>query len=219
MTPDEIMQAYEVVAQDVRNRTAQDAAMIGNAQRSLGTLAERVASPSGQTSGLANYTYNRLLRPTVDTATTALITQGRAQALQTDLTNKLLAAKQNYEDAKNAYTVASTTPSNNNNNLYDEKTDTPFSGEKVVHPKAGTIVGTQFIFGSGYDVQIADGKGGVITKNFPNATNPVQAMQMYRTQSSVPSGSNASPGTSLDITRIQENLNNWQMPISRTSFK
>ena len=148
MTPDEIMQAYEVVAQDVRNRTAQDAAMIGNSQRSLGTLAERVASPSGQTSGLANYTYNRLLRPTVDTATTALITQGRAQALQTDLTNKLLAAKQNYEDAKNAYTVASTTPSNNNNNnLYDEKTDTPFSGEKVVNPKAGTILGTQFIFG------------------------------------------------------------------------
>ena len=40
MTPDEIMQAYEVVAQDVRNRTAQDAAMIGNAQRSLGTLAK-----------------------------------------------------------------------------------------------------------------------------------------------------------------------------------
>ena len=218
MTPDEIMQAYEVVAQDVRNRTAQDAAMIGNSQRSLGTLAERVASPSGQTSGLANYTYNRLLRPTVDTATTALITQGKAQALQTDLTNKLLAAKQSYEDAKNNYTVASTAANNNNNNnnqLYSEKTDTRNNVEKA--PAAGTILGAQFIFGSGYDVKIADGNGGVITKNFPNATNPVEAIQMYRNGNTA--ANNTATGTSMSQNNIQNTLGDWQMPISRTSFK
>lgn len=108
MTPQEIIDAYTVVAGDVSNQAAQDAAKIGNSQRSLGTLAERVASPSGQTSGLANYTYNRTLRPVVDTTTAALITQGKAKALETELTNRLLAAKRNYSNAQNNYTVAST---------------------------------------------------------------------------------------------------------------
>lgn len=107
MTPQEIIDAYNVLTNDVATQAANDAAKIGNSQRSLGALAERVASPSGQTSGLANYTYNRLMRPNVDTATTALITKGKAQALQTELTNRLLAAKQNYENSKNSYTTSS----------------------------------------------------------------------------------------------------------------
>ena len=124
MSPEEIIQAYDVLAQDVGNDTAQKAAQIGNSQRSLGGLAEAVATPSGQTSGLANYTYNRTLRPIVDASTAALTTQGKAQALQTKLTNELLAAKQRYEDAKNAYTVASTTPkTTNSNNIYGEQSD------------------------------------------------------------------------------------------------
>lgn len=125
MSPEEIIEAYNVVAQDVQNQAAQDAAIIGNSQRSLGPLAAAVASPSGQTSGLANYTYNRLMRPALDTTTTGLITQGKAQAMQTDLTNRLLEAKQRYEDAKNAYTVASTTPRTTGDgaNLYQEEDD------------------------------------------------------------------------------------------------
>ena len=107
MTPQEIIDAYNVLANDVTTQAANDAAKIGNSQRSLGTLAERVASPSGQTSGLANYTYNRIMRPNVDTATTALITKGKAQALQTELTNELLAAKQRYENSKNSYATSS----------------------------------------------------------------------------------------------------------------
>lgn len=132
MTPQEIIDAYGVLTQEVKDQTANDVAAVGNGQRSIGGLAEVVANPSGQTSGLANYTYNRLLRPTVDTTTAALTTQGKAQALQTELTNRLLAAKQNYEDQKNRYTVASTTSSSNNgNNLYGEQTDNTFSGERV----------------------------------------------------------------------------------------
>ena len=107
MTPDEIIEAYNVLAQNVQDNTAQEAARIGNAQRSLGTLAERVASPSGQTSGLANYTYDRTMRPVVDSTSKALVTQGLATGLQTNLSDALREAKNRYEDARNRATASS----------------------------------------------------------------------------------------------------------------
>lgn len=131
MSPEEIAQAYEVLAQEVKDKNAVEAARIGNAQRSLGALAAEVASPSGQTSGLANYTYNRMLRPTVDTLATSLVTSGKASALEAELKNRLRAAKNAYEDARNAYTVASTTPKAANKNPYSEKTDNEYTGERV----------------------------------------------------------------------------------------
>lgn len=172
MTPEEIIDAYNVLAQDVQDQTAIEAARIGNAQRSLGPLAAAVASPSGQTSGLANYTYDRTLRPTVDTLTTSLITTGKANALENKLKSDLRAAKNAYEDAKNAYTVASTTPSNNGNgngdDAYKEVTDTSYSGEQLPYVEEGTIVGVGGTGTGGYrqfDVVIADGKGGTYIKH------------------------------------------------------
>lgn len=100
MSPEEIIEAYDVLAQNIQDRTAADAASIGNAQRSLGTLAERVASPSGQTSGLANYTYNRTLRPVVDTLSTSLVKEGKAAALEKFLADKLREAKSAYENSR-----------------------------------------------------------------------------------------------------------------------
>lgn len=116
MTPEEITNAYEVLAQNVQDDAVARAAKIGNSQRSLGLMAERVASPSGQTNGLANYTYNRLMRPTVDTATAGLIAQGKSQALNNYLTEELRKAKNAYEDAKNNYTAASTSPTTSGGN-------------------------------------------------------------------------------------------------------
>lgn len=110
MTPQEILEAYDVLANETKDYVSQQAQTIGNSQRSLGPLAEAVANPSGQTSGLANYTYNRTLRPTVDTLTASLVTQGRSQAMDRYLKDELMKAKNAYEDAKNNYTVASTTP-------------------------------------------------------------------------------------------------------------
>lgn len=134
MTPQEIIDAYNVLAEDVKTQSANDAAKVGNSQRSLGTLAAAVASPSGQTSGLANYTYNRLMRPSVDTATAALVTRGKAQALETQLTNELLAAKQNYENSKNRYTASAGSGSgsgNGNGGGKKETTDLEFWGGPV----------------------------------------------------------------------------------------
>lgn len=130
MTPDQIIDAYKVVAQDVQDRAAQEAARVGNAQRSLGTLAERVASPSGQTYGLANYTYNRTMRPTVDSTAASLTTTGYANALENNLKSSLRDAKNRYEDAKNRYTVASAGGggSTKSNNGYNEQQDKEYSG-------------------------------------------------------------------------------------------
>lgn len=131
MTPDEIIEAYNVLAQNVQDNTAQEAARIGNAQRSLGTLAERVASPSGQTYGLANYTYDRTMRPTVESTSKALVTQGLATGLQQNLSNALRAAKNRYEDARNRASASSggTTSgtTGGNDNPYTETTDSAFS--------------------------------------------------------------------------------------------
>lgn len=128
-TPEEIIQAYDNAANILNEYTAQEAAKIGNSQRGLGTLAERVASPSGQTSGLANYTYNRTLRPTVDSLAASLTTTGKAQALENKLNAELRAAKNRYEDAKNAYTVASTTPSSTGGSGSGSSRDIDFGAE------------------------------------------------------------------------------------------
>lgn len=184
MSPEEIIEAYNVVADDLNNYTAQEAAKIGNSQASLGLMAERVARPSGQTYGLANYTYDRTLRPTVDSLTASLITTGKAQGLENELSSQLRAAKNRYEDAKNAYTVAATTPSNNGgggDDTYTEETDTEFSGEQIDYPKEGTVIGTGSSGDGVYDVIVADGKGG-FTRHQYFANSGEEARNKYYAQ-------------------------------------
>ena len=141
MTPEEISQAYDVLAQDVQDQAATKAAIIGNSQRSLGPLATAVASPSGQTSGLANYTYNRMLRPTVQSLSTNLITTGKAAALENTLKTALRTAKNRYEDAKNSYTASgggsgggsgSGGGTNQNPAIFNEQVDRDYNGTKKV---------------------------------------------------------------------------------------
>ena len=170
MTPEEIIEAYDVLANDVRDYTAQQAQAIGNSQRSIGGLAEVVANPSGQTSGLANYTYNRLLRPTVNTLSTALETQGRSQGMDRYLKDELMKAKAAYEDAKNSYTVAATTPkTTSGGGGSKEVTDDGYEVTKSPYIEEGTYTGTGSAGPEGglkqYDVSFADGNGGVYVKH------------------------------------------------------
>lgn len=114
MNPEERIASYQEAVDVLNNYAAQEAAKIGNSQASLGLMAERVARPSGTTSGLANYTYDRTLRPTLDSLAASLTTTGYSQGLEKQLYDALTAAKNRYEDAKNRYTVASTAPKTNN---------------------------------------------------------------------------------------------------------
>lgn len=170
MTPEEIIEAYDVLANNVRDYTAQQAQTIGNSQRSIGGLAEVVANPSGQTSGLANYTYNRLLRPTVDTLAASLETQGRSQGIDRYLRNELMKAKNAYEDAKNNYTVAATTPKNSGKTS-KEVTDDEYTVEKQPYPEEGTSAGIGSSGNGVYDVYYNDGKGGTYKKQVTADSN------------------------------------------------
>lgn len=139
MTPEEIMQAYDVLVQEGNDYAAQEAAKVGNSQRSIGGLAEVVANPSGQTSGLANYTYNRTMRPTVDSLAASLTTTGKSQAMDRYLKDELIKAKNAYEDAKNNYTTASTTPkAPSTGGGYREQTDGTYNldGDQTAEQEA-----------------------------------------------------------------------------------
>ena len=139
MSPEEIMQAYDVLVQEGNDYAAQEAAKVGNSQRSIGGLAEVVANPSGQTSGLANYTYNRVMRPTVDSLAASLTTTGKSQAMDRYLKDELMKAKNAYEDAKNNYTTASTTPkAPSTGGGYREQTDGTYNldGDQTAEQEA-----------------------------------------------------------------------------------
>ncbi len=194
MSPEEIMDAYNVVIEDLQANTANRAAAIGNSQRSLGTLAERVASPSGQTSGLANYTYDRTMRPVIDSLSASLTTTGKAQALENLLTTRLRDAKNNYENSRNNYTVASTAPSGGNGNdgvISNQIVSggTPASQNPV--PNAGQIisVGTGGTKGV-YDIIVADGNGGVVRHQYYGPSKDEALNKYYRDYGGATSGGN-----------------------------
>ena len=183
MSPEEIMDAYNVVIEDLQTNTANKAAAIGNSQRSLGTLAERVASPSGQTSGLANYAYDRTLRPTIDSLSASLTTSGKAQALENLLAAKLRDAKNNYENSRNNYTVASTSPTTSSK---DKVIDNEIvSGGSVATqnavPAKGTIIGTATgSFKDTFEFIVADGNGGFTRHESYGPTREEALAKYYR---------------------------------------
>lgn len=176
MTPEEIASAYEVVATDIQNRGAQEAAKIGNSQSSLGLMAERVANPSGMTSGLANYTYDRTLRPTINTLSTSLVTEGKVNALSEYLRNELSKAKQNYQNA------AASAGNNNNNNgtqLLNEITDNEFSGEQLPFLQPGEYIGVGQSGSDNYFMSTPDGNGGVYSR-YMTGDSPEEAKKKYQ---------------------------------------
>lgn len=192
MTPEEIMQAYDVLVQEGKDYAAQEAAKVGNSQRSIGGLAEALANPSGQTSGLANYTYNRTMRPTVDSLAASLTTTGKTQAMDRYLKDELMKAKNAYEDAKNNYTTASTSPTTknptNDGDDHTVKTDKTATGEKIPNIPAGVVLGTGGSGNGVFDVIVSDGKGGsTIHQYFANSAE--EAKKKYYAQYGTGTGS------------------------------
>lgn len=199
MTPEEIMEAYDVLVQEGNQYAAREAAKVGNSQRSIGGLAEVVANPSGQTSGLANYTYNRTMRPTVDSLAASLTTTGKSQAMDRYLKDELMKAKNAYEDAKNAYTVASTTPKANGgggNDGYREETDDEYTGEQQPYPREGTIISTGTSGDGVYDVIVADGKGGFTRHQYIASSADEARNKYYAQHGGGPYGSSEESGSS-----------------------
>lgn len=102
MTPDQITETYEVLAPLATDYANANLERAGQAQASYGPLAQAAMGDS-QTAGIGNYTYNRLVRPAVDTMRDQLIVEGYSAALNKQLSDSLNAAKNNYSRAASRY--------------------------------------------------------------------------------------------------------------------
>lgn len=123
MTPDEITATYQVLAEEAPAYANALVDRAGMAQASLGTMADRVRGGS-QTANVGNYTYNRLVRPTVDTMRDQLVVEGLSQGLQAQMSQALKNAKQNYQNAYNAYSSRSSGGGGGGNNSPETPNDT-----------------------------------------------------------------------------------------------
>ena len=98
MEPQEIAAVYETLAPMATDYANANIERAGQAQASIGPLAEAVMG-GNRTAGIGNYTYNRLVRPSVDTLRDQLLVEGYSAALNKQLSDSLNAAKENYNRA------------------------------------------------------------------------------------------------------------------------
>lgn len=98
MSPDQITETYEVLAPMATDYANANLERAGQAQASYGPLAQ-AAMGGSQTAGIGNYTYNRLVRPAVDTLRDQLIVEGYSASLNKQLSDSLNKARENYNRA------------------------------------------------------------------------------------------------------------------------
>lgn len=116
MSPQEIADAYSVLAGQTQDYTNSLIGRAGAAQSSLGTLADQVKGQS-QTAGMGNYTYNRLVRPQLDSLTSSLVAKGVSDALNKQLYSALEQARRNYSNSG----YSGTTPTTSTTTIPDNK--------------------------------------------------------------------------------------------------
>lgn len=130
MNEEEITQIYETLAPMAGNYMNAQAEQIGQAQRSMGPLAENVQGTT--TSGLGNYTYNRLMRPQADAMRDDLLVKGYANQLNRLLSNSLRDARNRYNNRGSGGGSPSDT-TNSGTNLPTETKDTGAAPEGYQH--------------------------------------------------------------------------------------
>lgn len=101
-TPQDIVDIYNVLAPMSTDYANANIERAGQAQASYGPLAQ-AAMGNSQTAGVGNYTYNRLVRPSVDTMRDQLIVSGLSTALNKQISDSLNAARENYNRAARRY--------------------------------------------------------------------------------------------------------------------
>lgn len=150
MTPDQITETYEVLAPMATDYANANLERAGQAQASYGPLAQAAMGDS-QTAGIGNYTYNRLVRPAVDTMRDQLIVEGYSAALNKQLSDALNEAKKNYNRAARRHSLGG----GNNKNSTDKVTidDEYTDGDQ---DNSGTEVGSKEFAGSGKPVTEGD---------------------------------------------------------------
>lgn len=101
MTPQEIQDVYNDLAQVPQNTATQATTELGQSQSARGTSLAQMGASGGN--GIGNYTYNRVIDPTVQQLATQLVTTGRSQALNRAIVLAQQQASENYQKAYNNY--------------------------------------------------------------------------------------------------------------------
>ena len=101
-TPQDIVDIYNVLAPMSTDYANANIERAGQAQASYGPLAQ-AAMGNSQTAGIGNYTYNRLVRPSVDVMRDQLIVSGLSTALNKQISDSLDKARENYNRAARRY--------------------------------------------------------------------------------------------------------------------
>lgn len=119
----DITQIYEVLAPMAGQYANAQAEQIGQAQRSMGPLA--AATMGTTTSGLGNYTYNRLMRPQVDVMRDEILVEGYRNQLNRALSDAYNTARRNYNrrSSGGGGSGGSGTTSSTTNTIEDEIID------------------------------------------------------------------------------------------------
>lgn len=101
MTPQEIQDVYNDLSQVPQNTATQATTELGQSQAARGTSLAQMGASGGN--GIGNYTYNRVIDPTVQQLATQLVTTGRSQALNRAIILAQQQASENYQKAYNNY--------------------------------------------------------------------------------------------------------------------
>lgn len=122
MTPEEVAEAYNVLAEQAVDYANANIERAGQAQASYGPLADQARGQS-RTANIGNYTYNRIARPTVNSLRDDMVVQGLTAALNKQLNDSLNKAKNNYNKASGGGGSPDDTPEDDNttwNGDFDE---------------------------------------------------------------------------------------------------
>ena len=103
-TPQDIVDIYNVLAPMSTDYANANIERAGQAQSSYGPLAQAAMGDS-QTAGIGNYTYNRLIRPSVDVMRDQLVVEGLSSALNKQISDSLQLARENYNRAARRYST------------------------------------------------------------------------------------------------------------------
>lgn len=126
-TPQDIVDIYNVLAPMSTDYANANIERAGQAQASYGPLAQAAMGDS-QTSGIGNYTYNRLVRPSVDTMRDQLIVSGLSTALNKQISDSLDAARENYNRATRRYNLRGGGGGGDDDNSDDDKKNKGWDG-------------------------------------------------------------------------------------------
>lgn len=101
MSPSELESVYNDLSQVPQQTAEQAIGQLGQQQAAQGPSAAAMGASGGY--GIGNYTYNRLVDPTVQQLSTQLVSTGRSQALNRAISLALAQAQENYRNAYNSY--------------------------------------------------------------------------------------------------------------------